>query len=107
MVTLWVVREGVHYTLLHETDQVLLDDLAEIGLILREADSNDFLLHQELDRKAKGHVHHQWFIQLFDLNRMRSGRVRTAMIFFGRPINGFGFTRSVTGVFASRDKHIR
>lgn len=66
VVTLWVVREGVHYILLHETDQVLLDDLAEIGLMVREAKSNDFLLHQELERKAKGHVHHQWFVQLFD-----------------------------------------
>ena len=103
VVTLWVVREGVHFTLLHETDQVLLDDLAEIGLILSESDSKDFLLHQELDRKAKGHVHHQWFVQLFDSNQNeiwasenRSDILRTAdprLRFYPVSYKGFRLAR--------------
>ena len=61
------VRQGVEYRLLLDLDRVLAEDLEEIALNLREERDIDFEhLHRELDRKARGHAYHQWFVVFLD-----------------------------------------
>ncbi|MFN0020273.1 MAG: sensor histidine kinase [Pirellulaceae bacterium] len=60
------VREGVRFTLLRELDQVLKDDLKEISLGFEEQKGINWeLLRDELDRKARGHQFHGWFVQFY------------------------------------------
>ena len=67
MAILITVRQGVEYRLLSDLDHVLEEDLDEIALTLREERRLDFdLLHRELDRKARGHAYHQWFVLFLD-----------------------------------------
>src|SRR5690606_2136530 len=61
------LRQGVRLAILHEMDQILLEDIGEIELALRELSPSEFhILTDELERKALGHQHHQWFVQLID-----------------------------------------
>lgn len=61
------VREGVRFALLHEIDEVLLEDIDEILLLLQEPrPRGDQTLFFDLDRKARGHTHHVWFVMLLD-----------------------------------------
>jgi heavy metal sensor kinase len=62
MATLIGVREGLRYTLRREFDQLLLEDSQEICLEVRQTDRQN--LTSDLDRKAVGHAHHHWFVQL-------------------------------------------
>jgi len=63
------LRHGVRTTLLNEFDQILSEDLREIELALAELPQGQVLtLYDELNRKAVGHRHHGWFVQLFDPN---------------------------------------
>jgi signal transduction histidine kinase len=62
-----VVREGVRFTLEAELDQVLREDLQEIGLHVSAGDNFDWTgLQAEMDRKARGHAFHGWFVQFYD-----------------------------------------
>lgn len=64
------VREGVRFALLHEIDEVLLEDIDEIHLLLQEPrPEGEETLFSDLDRKARGHTHHIWFVQFLDKNR--------------------------------------
>ncbi|MEW4527369.1 HAMP domain-containing sensor histidine kinase [Maioricimonas sp. JC845] len=66
-VTLLGLRQGVQWALLHEMDQILLEDVQEIALALEETGPGDFpLLVDDLERKALGHKHHGWFVELRD-----------------------------------------
>src|SRR5262245_49432974 len=56
------VREGVHVALLREMDQVLREDLRWIGLSLSDPHFKD----DDLERKARSHEHHGWFVQFLD-----------------------------------------
>lgn len=61
------VREGVRYTLLRELDQVLKEDLQEISLGFQEKSRVNWdVLREELDRKARGHKFHGWFVRFYD-----------------------------------------
>ena len=61
------VREGVRWTLIHDLDQVLKEDLQEISLgFQEESGANWEILHEELDRKARGHQFHGWFVRFYD-----------------------------------------
>lgn len=61
------VREGVRFALLHEIDEVLLEDIDEMLLLLQEPrPEGDETLFFDLDRKARGHTHHVWFVMLLD-----------------------------------------
>lgn len=63
------VREGVRFALLHEIDEVLLEDIDEINLLLKEPRvDGEVALFADLDRKARGHTHHVWFVMLLDGN---------------------------------------
>lgn len=61
------VREGIRYALLHEIDEVLLEDIDEINLLLQEPrPEGEETLFADLDRKARGHTHHVWFVMLLN-----------------------------------------
>lgn len=61
------VREGVRWTLIRDLDQVLAEDLQEITLSFQEESGVDWdLLREEMDRKAKGHQFHSWFVRFYD-----------------------------------------
>lgn len=67
------VREGVRFALLHEIDEVLQEDLDEIQILLREPrPDGDVSLFADLDRKARGHTHHVWFVQFLGKNEQVS-----------------------------------
>ena len=81
--TLLGVRQGVRWTILHEMDQILIEDLYEIEYkfadsgatvadIRAAARSQDHPVAQrlldDLNRKARGHVQHGWFVKLRDGN---------------------------------------
>jgi heavy metal sensor kinase len=66
-VTLLVLREGVRWAILHEMDQILLEDVAEIALAVKALQPDQFQqLQEDLQRKAVGHRRHGWFAQLWD-----------------------------------------
>jgi signal transduction histidine kinase len=61
------VREGVRFTLVHELDQVLKEDLEEISLGFQEGSGVAWnVRREELDRKALGHKFHGWFVRFYD-----------------------------------------
>lgn len=64
---LLTVRLGIEYRLRLDLDKVLTEDLDEIALNLKEERGLDFArLQRELDRKARGHAYHQWFVLFLD-----------------------------------------
>ena len=81
LVTLVGVREGVRLEILHEMDQVLIEDVYEIEYKLADAGIKiDDVRHRpssaanddtqgildDLNLKARGHEQHRWFVQLMD-----------------------------------------
>lgn len=64
--SLVVVRESIRYMLLEELDQILREDIQEVGLIVERSYPDLDAIHQGLDLKARGHVQHRWFVQLID-----------------------------------------
>ncbi len=79
--TLIGVRQGVRWTILHEMDQILIEDLYEIEYKFTDAGTtvSEFRsaarsetpsiagrLLEDLNRKARGHVQHGWFVKLRD-----------------------------------------
>lgn len=67
LVTLLGLRQGVRWALLHELDQVLIDDAHEIALsVASSARRGVEPLTDELMRKAQGHEHHSWYVKLLD-----------------------------------------
>ncbi len=81
LATLVGVRHGVRVTILNEIDQILIEDLYEIEYKLADAGTTSADLEpstnavtspgtqrllDDLNRKARGHEHHGWFVQLRD-----------------------------------------
>jgi two-component system, OmpR family, heavy metal sensor histidine kinase CusS len=65
LVTLIGLRQGVKWALHHEMDQVLLEDIEEIALGVQQVAGGDFgVLGSDLNRKARGHREHDWFVRL-------------------------------------------
>lgn len=61
------LRQAIHWTLLHEVDQVLQEDGKEVALVVGELGGQGIeAIAGELRRKAAGHEQHQWFVQLLD-----------------------------------------
>jgi heavy metal sensor kinase len=70
LVTLLGLRQGVRWALVHELDQVLIDDAREIALSLASTSELDApILRGELSRKAEGHEHSDWYVKLLDKDR--------------------------------------
>ena len=67
VVTLLGLRHGVRWALVHELDQVLVDDLAEIAAAV-DATPPPSLdeLRDGVSRKARTHRQHSWFAQFLD-----------------------------------------
>jgi two-component system, OmpR family, heavy metal sensor histidine kinase CusS len=69
LLILLAVRAGVRPTLIADLDQVLEEDLQEIKLSFRDhRDYNWPVIQEELDRKARGHELHGWFVRFYDAN---------------------------------------
>lgn len=67
LTTLVGLRQGVNWALLHEMDQILLEDVAEITLGIQQSPEGDYRrLTENLNRKALGHRQHGWFVRLLD-----------------------------------------
>lgn len=67
MGTLVGLRAGMRFALVRELDQILFEDLEEIELDLAAAgEPTSPVLFAQLDRKARGHVQHRWFVQIRD-----------------------------------------
>jgi hypothetical protein len=67
LAALFAVRQGIWWTMLQETDGLLLEDVREIELALKELPRDNFIqLTDELRRKAMGHKAHDWFVILLD-----------------------------------------
>lgn len=67
LATLLSLRQGVHWAVLHEMDQILLEDVQEIALDIQETSKDQIAaLQSSLQRKASGHSQHRWFVQLLD-----------------------------------------
>jgi len=65
LVTLVGLRQGVKWALHHEMDQILLEDIEEIALGVQQVPQGDFTgLESALNRKARGHREHDWFVRL-------------------------------------------
>lgn len=62
-------REGARWALLHEFDAILSEDIQEIKLALKQFSRDLSPLYGELVRKAEGHAHRGWFVQLLDADR--------------------------------------
>ena len=66
VVTLVGVREALRYTLIVENDHLLLDDTEEVRLAIAEFYPDLGQIHNEMERKALGHVDRGLFVQLLD-----------------------------------------
>jgi len=64
--TLIALREGMRLTLISEMDQVLSDDADEMLLALEAHFPDVRQVYEEMNRKARGHVHSELFVQLLD-----------------------------------------
>ena len=65
MGTLVGLRAGMRFALVNELDEILSEDLEEIELDLTAAgDPKSSVLFAQLDRKARGHIQHRWFVQI-------------------------------------------
>src|SRR5437870_193319 len=64
--TLVAVRESMRHSLTNELDKLLKEDTVEVGLAIRQFYPDWERLYRALDRKARGHAQHGWFVQLFD-----------------------------------------
>jgi heavy metal sensor kinase len=69
--TLVGVREGLRLSLLHETDELLLEDAVEVRLTIEQLSPDVDQIQKELDRMAQSHTHRGLFVQALD----RSGIV--------------------------------
>lgn len=72
LAVLFGLRSGAYLALLHELDQILAEDIREIVLMIEETplrEPQEVL--ENLDRKARGHRQHDWFVQLLDARRER------------------------------------
>ncbi len=79
LVVLVGLRAGVRLAMLHELDAILTEDLAEVSFALVDAGVSQELLRRgaeggpnvvallsALERKARGHEQHGWFVRIFD-----------------------------------------
>jgi heavy metal sensor kinase len=67
LVTLIGLRQGVRWALIHELDQVLIDDAREVELALATSPQRDMSdLKGELTRMAEGHESRGWYVKLLD-----------------------------------------
>jgi len=64
--TLLLVREGVSRLVHHEIGRILDEDISEIKLAIKQFPTDLPRLYRGLERQARGHARHGWFVQFFD-----------------------------------------
>jgi signal transduction histidine kinase len=62
---LWVVREGVRWTLDHELDAMLLEDVKEVQLTIDDLGLNWAEVAKELEPKVESNSDRGWFVRFF------------------------------------------
>jgi len=88
MGTLIGLRAGIRFALVHELDQILAEDLEEIELnLLAVGDPSSEVLFAQLDRKARGHIQHRWFVQIYDLGASSAKIIATPEKRFWQSVN--------------------
>jgi heavy metal sensor kinase len=65
-ITLFGVREALHYALMTENDQVLIDDAHEVGLAVLSFYPEQQAIEAEMQRKTAGHRDRRLFVRLLD-----------------------------------------
>lgn len=65
--TLVGVREGLRLSLLHETDELLLEDALEIRLTVEQLSPDLDRIQREINRKAESHTHRGLYVRLYDV----------------------------------------
>lgn len=69
LLTLWGVREGLHFTLRHEADEQLREDANEARLMFERLFPEKLQqIKDELELKAKTHTHRGFYARLYDEN---------------------------------------
>lgn len=64
--TLVLVREGMSRLVHQEIDRILAEDVKEIRLGVKESPKDMRHIYEGLQRQARGHARHGWFVQFFD-----------------------------------------
>jgi heavy metal sensor kinase len=64
--TLVLVREGVGRLVHHEIGRILDEDISEIKIAIKQFPTDMPRLYKGLQRQARGHARHGWFVQFFD-----------------------------------------
>jgi heavy metal sensor kinase len=64
--TLVAVREGLRFSLLRDTDELLVEDAEEVRLTVEQLTPDVEQIQRELDRMAQSHAHRGLFVQAFD-----------------------------------------
>ncbi|HEY7155432.1 MAG TPA: ATP-binding protein [Gemmataceae bacterium] len=62
---LWGVREGLRWTLIHEMDKALEEDVKEVSSTIASLWTHMEELHAELNRKANSHSDRGWYVRIF------------------------------------------
>lgn len=67
VITLIGLRQGVRWALVHELDQILMDDAQGIALEIASTQERELpRLQSELSRRAQGHERQGWYVTLLD-----------------------------------------
>src|SRR6516164_346537 len=64
--TLVLVREGTVRLVHQEIGRILDEDIGEIKLAIKQFPTDLPRLYRGLERQARGHARHGWFVQFFD-----------------------------------------
>jgi hypothetical protein len=65
LLTLAGVREGLRYTLRRELDALLAEDVLEVKLVLERFYPDWDQVAEEIERKARSHRRHGWYVRVF------------------------------------------
>ncbi len=67
LLTLFVLRESVRFSLVAEFEQQLFEDLEEVKLAVLQSHATPVDMYAELERKAISHSHRGWWTRIYDL----------------------------------------
>ena len=96
---LLAVRQSLRYTLIAEMDNLLVEDTAELGLMVQAFYPDLDQIHDEMNRKALGHEYRQLFVQVLDPAGLSvwSSVHTPADLRSGKAFSGDGRPRTVNG----------
>lgn len=108
LAALFGLREGLRFTLEQETDALLRDETLELSLAFEQSYPDQERIHQELDRKAAGHVERGWFLELLDKDGLRIWESGNApeLVFDKTPAGGKAFSIVVADHYRIAERRI-